>query len=85
MTLGFTSPLKSRWTVGESLRKKILTGIQVVQISAGFCILRLEVLTRFLQWQSEVIKKHFLVLIMICGVSRWLWLQQKVQQDYTES
>lgn len=59
--------------------------MQVVQISAGFCILRLEVLTHFLQWKSEVIKKHPLVLVMICEVSRWLWLQQKVWQDYTES
>lgn len=62
----------------EALRRKILTGMQVVQISAGFCILRLEVLTHFLQWKSEVIKKHPLVLVMICEVSRWLWLQQKV-------
>lgn len=38
--------------------RKTLTGIQVVQLSAGFGIVRLEVSTHLLLWKSEMIKSH---------------------------
>lgn len=37
--------------------RKTLTGIQVVRLSAGFGIVRLEVSTHLL-WKSEMIKSH---------------------------
>lgn len=59
--------------MGEALRRALLTGVQVVQLSAGFCILGLKVLMCFRLWKSKVVNNHPVVpVILFCGVSRWL-------------
>lgn len=59
--------------MGETLRRAVPTGIQVVQISAGFCILGLKVSMCVLLWKSEVVNNHPVVpVILFRGVSRWL-------------
>lgn len=59
--------------MGEALRRAVPTGVQVVQLSAGFCILGLKVSMCFCLWKSKVVNSHPVVpVILFCGVSRWL-------------